>query len=350
MFPSARGSVFIPSSETEEDIGLSALITDDLAQTVFSYHVLRFRFTKELDISFRKYLCNNPAVLDYFSSVCEGTTRQILTRDDFKNAVVLLPTIDEQRTIAEFLDRETAKIDELIAKKERLIELLEEKRAALITHAATHGLNPDAPLRDSGIEWLGQIPKHWDVRPLKNEFRFQKGRNAQLLTASYIKDNEGEYPVYSGQTENDGIMGFVSSYEYDVPEVLFATTVGAKAMTPMTLKGKFSLSQNCLIMRPKNRNVVTRFFYYQLHPLFAFERGSIPAHMQPSLRISDLRSYAIASPSSEEQMEIATYLDQASTRIRGLRAKIEIATDKLKEYRTALITAAVTGKIDVTHS
>jgi type I restriction enzyme, S subunit len=303
-------------------------------------HVLR---PKSVEPRFLAHALNS---VEYRAFI-DGSTRDKLTQDDMRNIPIQCPSLSEQRAIAEFLDRKTAKIDELIAKKERLIELLEEKRAALIIHAVTRGLNPDAPLRDSGIEWLGQVPKHWEVRPLKNEFRFQKGRNAQLLTASYIKDHEGEYPVYSGQTENDGIMGLISSYEYDVPEVLFATTVGAKAMTPMTLKGKFSLSQNCLIMSPKKTETVTRFFYYELHPLFAFERGSIPAHMQPSLRISDLRSYAVACPPSPEQSEIASYLNEASTRVRTLRETIQRAIDKLTEYRTALITAAVTGKIDV---
>lgn len=285
--------------------------------------------------------------VDWLNAATYGTKMPRLSPQQINDSFIACPSIPEQRAIAEFLDRETAKIDELIARKERLLELLEEKRPALITHAVTRGLNPDAPLRDSGIEWLGQIPEHWEVRPLKNEFRFEKGHNSQLLTASYINDNEGEYPVYSGQTENDGIMGFLSSYEYDVPEVLFATTVGAKAMTPMTLKGKFSLSQNCLIMRPKRNQTVTRFFYYQLHPLFGFERASIPAHMQPSLRISDLRSYAVACPAADEQNKIASYLDDASNRTRSLSKKIEDAIERLTEYRAALITAAVTGKIDV---
>src|SRR5436190_22080842 len=84
-----------------------------------------------------------------------------------RNIPIQFPSLSEQQAIAQFLDRETAKIDELIAKKERLIELLEEKRAALFTHAVTRGLNPDAPVRDSGVEWLGQIPKHWEVQRLK---------------------------------------------------------------------------------------------------------------------------------------------------------------------------------------
>ena len=182
---------------------------------------------------------------------------------------------------------------------------------------------------------------------LKNEFKFEKGRSAQNLTASFIHDNPGEYPVYSGQTDNDGVMGFISTYEYDVDDVLFATTVGAKAMTPLTLEGKFSLSQNCLIMRPKSPATVTRFFYYQLHPLFAFERGSIPAHMQPSLRISDLHKYAVACPGEVEQAQIAAHLDRQTNDLQTIGAKIREAIDRLKEYRAALITAAVTGKIDV---
>ena len=301
-----------------------------------------------VDSAFLFYLLGTP--LQLTNDLTHSTTVKHLSSSQVTKTRFGCPPKPEQRAIAEFLNRETAKIDNLIAKKERLLELLEEKRAALITHAVTRGLNPDAPLRDSGIEWLAQIPKHWEVIPLKNEFRFEKGRNAQLLTASFIHDNPGECPVYSGQTESEGVMGFTSTYEYDVDEVLFATTVGARAMTPMTLKGKFSLSQNCLIMRPKTRKTSTRFFFYELHPLFAYERGSIPAHMQPSLRISDLRKYAVACPPSDEQQEIASHLDERVAEFGSLSSTIRTAIDRLHEYRAALITAAVTGKIDVRHN
>ncbi|MBE0544132.1 MAG: restriction endonuclease subunit S [Verrucomicrobia bacterium] len=195
--------------------------------------------------------------------------------------------------------------------------------------------------------WLGHIPKHWEIKPLKTFFGFGKGSNAQELTAEYIADHPGEYPVYSGQTENDGVMGRISSYAYDVPKVIFTTTVGARVMTPLVFKGRFSLSQNCLIMRPRNGRVCVRYVFYQLHPLFAYERAAIPSYMQPSLRMSDLNHYSVACPPTDEQQGIAEYLDGETAKLDALLAKVRTAIERLREYRTALISAAVTGQIDV---
>ena len=120
--------IFTPSSETEIDIGLSAVIDCELPNTVFSYHVLRFEFKNEVNHSYKKYLCNNPNVLFYFSANCKGTTRQILGRDEFRNALVILPPLKEQEIISKYLDKYTLFIEKLVSKKEKLIELLKEKR------------------------------------------------------------------------------------------------------------------------------------------------------------------------------------------------------------------------------
>ena len=129
-----------------------------------------------------------------------------------------------------------------------------------------------ANMKNSGIEWVGYVPYNWHERRLKNLYKFEKGKNAQMYTNEYIGQNLGEYPVYSGQTENNGIMGKINSYDYDLDECLFTTTVGAKCMTLKLLKGKFSLSQNCLIMKLKSKNYINRYIYYALTPLFENER------------------------------------------------------------------------------
>jgi type I restriction enzyme S subunit len=118
-------------------------------------------------------------------------------------------------------------------------------------------------------------------------------------------------------------------------------------MTPMVLRGRFSLSQNCLIMVPRDPPVSPRFFYYQLHPCFTYQRAGIPDHMQPSLRISDLLKYEMASPPPGEQQAIAEHLDRQVGTLDSLTNKICDVIDRLMEFRTALISAAVTGKIDV---
>lgn len=261
----------------------------------------------------------------------------------------VVPPLAEQTAIAAFLDRETGKIDALVAEQRRLMELLKEKRQAVISHAVTRGLNPKAKLKPSGIEWLGDVPAHWEIRKMTHFFRAGKGKNGQMLTKEFCGANPGDYPVYSGQTENEGIMGTWEQFEFDFGEkgVLFSTTVGAKAMHLRQLFGQFSLSQNCMIIWSISERCETRFYYYHFQPLFQFERALIPEHMQASFRIEDLYGYKVAVPPVDEQSAIAAHLDTETAKFDTLTAEAQRAIDLLQERRTALISAAVTGQIDV---
>ena len=196
-------------------------------------------------------------------------------------------------------------------------------------------------MKDSGIEWIGQIPENWEVSKLKSHFSFEKGKNAAQYTQEYIGENEGCYPVYSGQTENNGIMGKINSFDYDIKECVFSTTVGAKVMTPRYLRGKFSLSQNCLIMLPMSK-YVCKLLYYVLLPLFSYEKALIPSHMQPSLRFSDLKKYFLPLPPLSEQQKIADYLDKRCEKIDTAIDNQKQIIEKLKEYKQSLITETVT--------
>jgi len=274
---------------------------------------------------------------------------QALRYDNFAQVPLPVVPIDEQTAIVAFLDRETVKIDALVAEQERLIELLKEKRQAVISHAVTKGVNPDVPMTESGIEWLGEIPAHWTVRKLSHLFRAGKGKNGQMLTKEFCAEHEGDYPVYSGQTENDGVMGTWDHFEFDFGDhgVLFSTTVGAKAMHLRHLFGRFSLSQNCMIIWATSTVCETRFFYYHLQPLFLFQRALIPEHMQASFRIEDLYGYRLALPPYDEQQDIYRFLDRETARFDDLTAEAQRTIELLQERRTALISAAVTGQIDV---
>ena len=159
--------------------------------------------------------------------------------------------------------------------------------------------------------------------------------------------NMGEYPVYSGQTEDEGVMGRINSYIYDIDDTIFTTTVGAKVMTPMIIGGKFSLSQNCVLFIKQNKKIDVRYFYYQLFPMFKWEKDSIPSHMQPSLRVSDLNKYSIAFPAYEEQVKIANYIEEKTNFIDEFSREIERSISLLNEYKTSLISHAVTGKIRI---
>ncbi|NCC50341.1 MAG: restriction endonuclease subunit S [Spartobacteria bacterium] len=268
--------------------------------------------------------------------------------DFIGNCIAPVPPPDEQTVIADFLDRETGKIDRLVAKKRELIAKLKEKRAALITRAVTRGLNPDAKLKPSGIEWLGDIPEHWEVKKLSWLFRYAKGRNAAMLTKEYVASNPGDFPVFSGQTANEGLMGLIDWHEFEFAEpVIFVTTVGARAMSTRLVSGAFSLSQNCALIIPIDSKVDVRFYEAALHPLFEYEKRSISLIMQPSLRFDDLDRFRVPKPPPDEQQEIADFIESETVKMDGLVQKVEEAILRLQEYRTALITAAVTGKIDL---
>lgn len=204
---------------------------------------------------------------------------------------------------------------------------------------------------DSGVDWLGLIPSSWGLLNASVLFNFAKGTNAQKLTNEYIGENPGDYPVYSGQTSNGGIIGTYRDYEFNENNgVILVTTVGAKAMTSRYIKGRFSLSQNCLIMRPKDRynDVSVKYYSYVTVPLFTKERALIPDHMQPSMRMSDLAAYRLPLPRSEVQQKIADYLDTETAKIDNLIAMQERLLKLLEEKRRATIIHAVTRSLDPT--
>ena len=152
--------------------------------------------------------------------------------------------------------------------------------------------------------------------------------------------------MYSGQTENNGIMGKISSFDYDVEQCIFTTTVGAKVMSARILTGKFSLSQNCLIMQPKSNLSQLKFIYYVLTVLFEYEKSLIPAYMQPSLRISDLSTYCFYIPDLSEQQRITDFLDAKCARIDEAAELVRQSIEKLRAYKLSLITEAVTKGLD----
>ena len=303
----------------------------------------------ELEPGFLKYALQEEHFIQEVISRSTGVSYPAINASDIGRIKICLPCRGEQLTIASFLDRETAKIDTLIAEQERLIELLQEKRQAVVSHAVTKGLNPDAPMKDSGVEWLGEVPEHWEIKKASWLFRAEKGKKAQELTQEYCADNEGPFPVFSGQTKDEGVMGTIDTYEFDVGEegAILCTTVGAKAMSIKHIKHKFSLSQNCMTISPKTPEATSTFFQYGFQPLFKFERELIPDHMQPSFRMDDFNQFWVQVPPLEEQKEISKYLYEINQEGSLLEEEISGAIELLQERRSALISAAVTGQIDV---
>lgn len=295
---------------------------------------------------FLRYLIEHLVKSGYIDVVCNKATIPHFTKDKLANVPIPLST--EQRRIADFLDAECARIDTVIEQTRASIEEYKKLKQSVITEAVTKGIRPGRKMKDSGIEWIGEIPEEWQLFRLKDYYRFEKGKNAAVYTQSYIAEHEGDFPVFSGQTENNGIMGKINTYDYDIDECLFTTTVGAKVMTPNVLRGKFSLSQNCLIML-QTQKCNNRYIYYALFPLFRYAKSLIPSYMQPSLRVSDLNKYSFYAPKYEEQDEIADYLDERCCAIDELIEQKEKMLSDLESYKKSLIFEYVTGKKAVMH-
>ena len=283
-----------------------------------------------------------------------------LTAVQLRHYRMPFPASSEQRAIADFLDRETAKFDALVARKERLIELLQEKRTALITRAVTRGLDPHVPMKDSGVEWLDEIPAHWEMKRLWHltppERKIMYGI---VLPGPDVADG---VPIVKGGDVTASRLKLEAlnktTFEIDSRyirsrlaggDLVYAIrgSIGEVEMVPDELDGA-NLTQDAarVAYTPTTHG---NWLMYALRSKAVFsqlEAGALGATIK-GINIRDLERALILVPPYREQQRIASFLDAQTARLNDLRSKIRQAIDHLKEFRTALISAAVTGKIDV---
>lgn len=261
--------------------------------------------------------------------------QQRVPADFVANYQIPLPPLAEQRAIAAFLDRETAKINALVSKKERLIELLQEKRTALISRAVSKGLDPDAPMKESGVEWLGVVPAHWEVRRVKTLCSMKSGGGISALSIEPV----GEYPVYGG----NGLRGFTSQYNHDGDFVLIGRQ-GALCGNVYIARGKFWATEHAVVATLALGHETV--WFSAILTAMNLNQYSFAA-AQPGLAVERIMNLYLPLPSLAEQQAIATFLDIETAKLDSLVARVHEAIELLKEKRTALISAAVTGQIDV---
>ncbi len=251
------------------------------------------------------------------------------------NLVTALAPLEEQYVIAGFLDRETSRIDALVAKKERLIELLQEKRTALITRAVTKGLNPSVAMKDSGVEWLGKIPAHWTAKHLRWAIMFQRGHDLPT-----DEREDGQVPVVS----SSGISSLHSRAVAKAPGIVTGR-YGTIGYFHLITQDYWPL--NTTLYSIDLRGNDPRFLRYMLNHLSPLFLLNAVKSAVPGVDRNDIHPTRTVVPPLPEQRAIADFLDAKSAKIDGLVAKLRSAIDRLRELRTALISAAVTGKIDV---
>lgn len=360
--------VFTKDSETADDIGIAALIDQALPGVICGYHLSIARPYPNTHGPFIKRFFDSMSAKAYFQVSANGLTRVGLGQYALDNLPVALPPLPEQTIIAAFLDRETAKIDALVAEQRRLIDLLREKRQAVISHAVTKGLNSGAPLKPSGIDWLGDVPVGWEVVPLKRVTleRCDGPFGSGLKSEHYVDAGMRVVRLQNIKADgfSDGDAAFIdldyasselSRHEVLAGDVLIAglgderNLVGRACVAPVGIEPAM-VKADCFRFRLDTSRAVSVFVALQLNTSAAFDAGTKATGTTRSrIPLSQMAERAIALPPSAEQQEIAEYVERVSKGFDTLTATAETAITLLQERRAALISAAVTGKIDVRH-
>jgi type I restriction enzyme S subunit len=352
--------VFTKDSESADDIGVAAYISKRLPGVVYGYHLSIARANRAAIGEFLKQYFNSQETKSYFAVSANGLTRVGLGQYAVDNAPIALPTVEEQTQIAHFLDHETAKIDTLIHEQKRLIELLKEKRQAVISHAVTKGLDPDVPMKDSGVEWLGEVPAHWKVTHLK----YAASSIVDCPHETPIYDPDGDYlvirtaDVASGRLRSKKKMYRLTEEQYQIRtrrKILNENDIvygregerwGHAALVPES--STYCLGQRMMQLQA-SRYLDPRFLMLQLNTSNIYRQGEVDTvgATSPHVNISTIRNYALTEPPIMEQSNIADFLDESIGKADRLIVQAENMATLLNERRSALISAAVTGNIDV---
>lgn len=350
------------------EVGRASLVCGLNEPAIIQNALHRVESTSRGDVRYFVYLLRHISDAGWFAILCNKATIAHLTSEKLGAIYMPVPSLAEQQQIAAFLDWKTGQIDALIAKKQDLLEKLKEKRLAVITQAVTRGLDPSVPLKDSGVPWLGEVPEHWEVKRLKftagdgADMGIQIGPFGGMLT-DMINADTGDYKLYGQENvlSGDFVKGSrwitteqykaLSGYAAEEGDFLFTRkgSIGGCAIFPADAH-RGIIDSDTIRLRLNEQSFSNRFLLhafkeadYLQHQVQLTKRGAILSGLN-STTIADL---VIAVPPLKEQIAIAAHLDCYREVLKKIEMKIESAITCLTEYRTALISAATTGKIDV---
>jgi len=344
-------------------VGATGLVTEAPAGIFLPDRLWQVYFEKNQSASFVFYFTKAPEYREQVKNACSGTSSsmQNLGQDDFRTLLFVEPPLAEQTQITRFLDHETARIDALIEEQQRLIELLKEKRQAVISHAVTKGLDPTVPMKDSGAEWLGEVPAHWDFKQSKYLFEFVTSGSRGW--AEFYAD-DGDLFFRIANLTRDSIEPKLAALQYVNPpsnaegerskvrlnDLLISITadLGSVCVANEAVVGGY-VSQHVALARPMSRSVFGRWLAYFVLSTMCKDQlvGAGYGGTKVQLSLDDIRTFWVAVPPYEEQRSLAAFLDKEIKSFDGLIVQASIGVDLLLERRSALISAAVTGKIDV---
>ena len=355
--------IITKDSETIEEIAIPALVVEDLENIVCGYHLSLIRTHKEKLLGrylFR--LFQNKQFSKQFSINANGVTRFGISTYPIKNILILLPPWQEQKSIAEYLNKEILKINTLIEKDKRLIELLKEKRISLINHAVTKGLNPNVKMKDSGIKWIGEIPKEWEVNKVKHKYLVIDGdRGKEYPSEDDLKDSG--IPFLSAGCIDDFKL-FIDKSNYISEEkfhklgrgklknkdiiLTVRGTIGKAAVFLVSSYNTGFINAEMMILRKYDNLEYDYLFYIIFCDVWQkqvdyYSYGTA----QKQLNNFILKNILIPIPSLNEQNKIVQSLDKSTTKINKTIKLIEQKIALLEEYKKSIIHHVVTGKIDV---
>ena len=337
-------------------IGKNAEIDESAVGLTFGAFMMIFRSEHNRYLSY----VFNSAIFEYQSGTFLTATINQLTSSNLNSFEVPLPPKAEQAKIANFLDHETAQIDTLIEKQQTLIQLLKEKRQAVISHAVTKGLNPDAPMKDSGVEWLGEVPQHWNVSAISK--LTQKITNGYVGPTRDILVKQG-VPYVQATHIKRGSVNFDDAYfvtdswsrkhsksilkKGDV--LVVQTGAGTGDIGLVTAREEGYNCHALIILQPRANLILGSYLSlilqssYGYAVLYSIRTGG----MHPHLNCGEVRYVKVPTPNIDEQQEIVEYIESMKSKFDELTRSAQQAIQLMQERRTALISAAVTGKIDV---
>lgn len=325
-------------SRLNNPIGRACIIPNLNNRIVTSVDNVIFRPDSSVNKFYLLHLFCSKEYFEVTDLISRGATMQRISRGLYGNIKIPLPPIKEQNAIASYLDKKTTQIDYLIAKKEQFIQLLEEERVAVINQAVTKGLDPTVPMKDSGIEWLGEIPEHWELKRMKYLCDVTTGGKD-----TENREDDGEYPFFvRSQT-----IERISTYSFDGEAILTAGDGVGVCKVWHYVNEKFDFHQRVYMMC-NFKPVLGKYLFYYLKENFGKEVMKLSAKSTvDSLRRPMFQNFMVCFGSLEEQKQIIRHIESEELRIETLISKSHQEIELLKEYKTALISEVVTGKVDV---
>lgn len=343
------------------DVGRSGIVFDPPEGAIIQNALHRVREKKGNNTRFLMYLTEVAASQGWFEILCNKSTIAHFTGEKFGAMKIVLPASSEQCSIANFIDKETGRLDTLVEKKRQMIELLKEKRTALISHAVTKGLDQKVKMKDSGIEWLGDVPAHWEVMTLKrivsvpitdgpHETPEILDDGVPFVSAEAVRNNKIDFSKIRGFISRQDHLRYALKYRPqrdDIYIIKSGATTGNLAI--VDTDKEFNIWSPLAAIRANKKVAYPKYVLYALNStefqtsvqLF-WSYGT-----QQNIGMNVIENLVMPVPSISEQRAIANFLDRETSKIDRMIEKVEAAIEKLIEYRAALITAAVTGKIDV---